>query len=423
MQCPLPMPVSWHMERVMPPFRWSILLPLLRLIVGLAILAGALWLARGWIDNPPEAKRRGAPPSKMVVEVAELVPKAERIVLHSQGTVEAITETTLISEVSGRVLAVSPSLRDGGAFNAGDVLVQIEDVDYRTALVVASGRVFEAVSAYENERARGDLALREWTRSGNRAAPTDFYLRKPQIAAAEAAVASAYANLQKAERDLQRTLVTAPYSGRVRSENVDVGQFVNSGSRLAEIFATDAAEVRLPLSSEQLAHVRLPDAGEAGPVVTLRSEFGGKSAAWPARIVRTDSAVDVQTRQLYAVAQVDDPTGRLRGGPELKMGQFVRAEIGGRLLANVLSIPRPLVREDRYILLVDAESRLQRRDIEILWREPERVLARATLNPGDKLCTTPVAYAVNGMPVATPGQGGAARPGGGGKKGQRKGPR
>jgi len=421
----LPAPDNFTMNKAVPAkIQWTKLLPVLRLIVGLLILAGAVLLAKRWIDSPPETKRFAPPPSARVVETAPLVPGAQNITLESQGTVQAITETAIIPEVSGRVTAISPSLREGGTFNAGEVLVKIEDVDYRTALIVASGTVFQAYSTYENERARADLAAREWRRSGNVKPPTDFYLRKPQIAAAEAEVATAAARLEQAERDFARTTIRAPYAGRVTTKNVDVGQVVTPGSRLAEIFATDAAEVRLPLTSEQLSQIALPAAGDtaasttAGPRVTIRSSFGGSEATWPARIVRTDSAVDVRTRQLFAVAQVDDPTGLKRGGPALKMGQFVQAEIEGKLLFNVLAIPRNLIREDRYILIVDADSKLQRRDIEILWREPARVLARAELNPGDQLCLTSVPYAVNGMPVVTPEQAAAASkkrggPGGG----------
>lgn len=420
------------MNKAVPAkFQWTKLLPVLRLIVGLLILAGAVLLAKRWIDSPPESKRFTPPPSKRVVETTPLVPGAQTITLQSQGTVQAITETAIIPEVSGRVTAISPSLREGGTFNAGEVLVKIEDVDYRTALIVASGTIFQAYSTYENERARADLAAREWRRSGNVKAPTDFYLRKPQIAAAEAEVATAAARLEQAERDFARTTIRAPYAGRVTTKNVDVGQVVTPGSRLAEIFATDAAEVRLPLTSEQLAQIVLPTANSGatgvgaastGPRVTIRSSFGGREATWPARIVRTDSAVDVRTRQLFAVAQVDDPTGLQRGGPALKMGQFVQADIEGKLLFNVLAIPRNLIREDRFILIVDADSNLQRRDIEILWREPDRVLARVDINPGDHLCLTSVPYAVNGMPVVTPEQAAAEAknrrgPGGGGPGG------
>jgi len=417
------------MKRAVPAqIQWSKLLPVLRLLVGLLILAGAVWLAKGWMDSPPETKRSAPPPQVKVVEVAPLIPGAETITLRSQGTVQAITETAIIPEVSGRVTAISPSLREGGTFNDGEVLVKIEDVDYRTALIVASGAVFQAYSTYENERARAQLAEREWRRSGNVKAPTDFYLRKPQIAAAEAEVATAAARLEQAERDFQRTTIRAPYAGRVTTKNVDVGQVVTPGSRLAEIFATDAAEVRLPLTSEQLSQIALPSSTDGSPVpgprVTIRSTFGGNAATWPARIVRTDSAVDVRTRQLFAVAQIDDPTGRKNGGPALKMGQFVQAEIEGKLLFNVLTIPRNLVREDRYVLIVDSEGKLQRRDIEILWREPELVLARTDLNPGDQLCLTSVPYAVNGMPVVTPEQAAAAakkRGGPGGSGGRQRG--
>jgi RND family efflux transporter MFP subunit len=224
-------------------------------------------------------------------------------------------------------------------------------------------------------------------------------------------LAAAEANLKTAQRNLERTEVRAPYAGRVREKNVDVGQFVTVGAPVARIYAVDAAEVRLPLPDEDLAYLDLPlnYRGESGrirgPVVTLRAGFAGRIHEWQGRIVRTEGEIDPRTRMVHVVAEVPDPYGR---GPDptrppLAAGMFVEAEIVGRTVENVAVVPRAALRSPGQVLIVDADSRLRFRDVDVLRATTDELFILDGLETGDRVNISPVEVVSDGMEVATSG--------------------
>jgi RND family efflux transporter MFP subunit len=222
-------------------------------------------------------------------------------------------------------------------------------------------------------------------------------------------LASAQAALEQAEYDLERTVLRAPYAGRIRGKQVDVGQFVSRGTSVARIYAVDVAEVRLPIPDAELAYVDIPLAyrddessqNEPGPRVTLRADFGGRAYTWQGRIVRTEGEIDPATQMVQVVAQVKDPYSRggQQGRPPLAVGMFVKAEILGNRSGSVYVLPRSVIRGENRILVVDENDRLYIRDVEVLRAESERVLVRSGLKPGDRVVVSSVETAVNGMQV------------------------
>jgi RND family efflux transporter MFP subunit len=250
-------------------------------------------------------------------------------VVTSQGTVKPRTETTLVSEVSGKVVSVSEHFIAGGFFRKGDVLLQIDPSDYRTAVKRVQANLASREARLSEEVARSEQALKDWNNLNRKGQPSDLVLRKPQLADARANVQAAEADVQKAERDLQRTNITVPYDGLVRVKRVDIGQYVTPGTQLGVTFAIDSAEIRLPLSDNDMAFLELPSAtnraGKPLPSVILRADNVGASGQWEAVIIRTEGVVDEASRVIYAVAQVIDPYGILGQSTqeELKVGTFI----------------------------------------------------------------------------------------------------
>ena len=231
-------------------------------------------------------------------------------------------------------------------------------------------------------------------------------VRAPQIAEAKALLASAEAAYEKAEYDLERTVAKAPFAGRVREKRVDVGQFVSRGSSVARLYSVDFAEVRLPISDNELEFVNLPLAyrGQneraAGPRVTLLADFAGKRHTWQGRIVRTEGEIDPRSRMVQAIAQVEDPYGKARPGrPPLAVGMFVEAEIYGKTAANVFVLPRIVLRGADQVLVVDNENRLRFRTVDILRTESDQVIIRSGLEAGERVGISIVEAAVDGMTV------------------------
>ncbi len=277
------------------------LLPLVIIVLGLGIAAALIATGPTLAPRPPDNL---AP----LVRVMTAQPRQVQLTAVTHGTVVPRTESDLIPEVSGRVIEISPQLVSGGFFNEGDVLMRIDTLDYDLALEQAKGGLTRAKSELQNARKayarQKDLAKRQSTSESQQ----DDAMNRLLIA--QASLREAQARLSKAERDLERTSMVAPFDGRVRTERVDKGQFVSRGAAVATLYATDFAEVRLPLHDDELAFMNLPLAGEpAGdpPVVLLKAEFAGGLHTWEGTIVRTEGELDAQTRMINVVARVAAP--------------------------------------------------------------------------------------------------------------------
>lgn len=375
----------------------------------LAILGACAYACWWFIANRPETPSFEAPPVVVRVEATTLKNQDYPVTVRSQGTVQARTRSTLLPEVSGKVIKVSPSFRPGGFFQANEILLEIDPVDYETARVVAKATLAEAEVVLAEESARAAQAVENWRALGKSGEPGALALRRPQVAKAEADVASAQAQIAQAERDLERTRIRAPYDGQVLEQLVDVGQFVTEGTSLGRIFAVDYVEIRLPLPEREMAFLSLPErfrdgsSGEPGARVVLRPAAGGDEIRWEGRIVRVEGAIDESTRQITAVAQVRDPYAKREGGaPPLRIGQFLEAEIAGEVLSDVFVIPRRAVRAGHEILLVGADRKLHRVRVEPIVGDTEKIVVSAigsSPQQGDILCLTPIPFAAEGATV------------------------
>ena len=169
--------------------------------------------------------------------------------------------------------------------------MEIDPSNYESAVAQAEFNLEQARLRFAQEEARGEQARKEWgSLSANE--PSPLALREPQLRAEAANIDWARESLKKAKRDLERTRIRAPYTGMVREKRSDVGQFISMGSALGTVFAIDVAEVRLPLSLDQLAYLDLPisfkgkvDATLMPPVILI-ARFAGQDHQWEGTIVR-----------------------------------------------------------------------------------------------------------------------------------------
>ncbi len=382
---------------------------LIKVLAPLLVLAGGAYGAWYLVRTRPPVETQ--PPEVIVplVRTQTAIAKSVQFKVQAQGTVVPRTESALVPEVSGRVVDVSSSLADGAFFEEGEVLLRIEPQDFELAVVRTEAEVARASHRLEIEKAEAEVARREWESLGSGEKPSPLVLRQPQLAEARAALASAQAALKQAERNLERTVLRAPYTGRVRQKNVDVGQYVTVGSAVARLYSVDYAEVRLPIPDDQLAFVRLPfdyrdgSRRPSGPRVRLSAEFAGRTHHWSGRIVRTEGEIDPQSRMIHAVAQVEDPYGRQgpAGRPPLAVGLFVQAEIFGKQARGVFVLPRAALRGPDRLIVVDSENRLRFREVEVLRSQGEQVIVGQGLQEGERVLLSPLDTAVEGMRVRT----------------------
>ncbi|KID57305.1 hemolysin D [Pseudoalteromonas luteoviolacea] len=378
-----------------------------RFILPIAILTVSVLLVVFISSNPPQSKRgKGKPQAKMVVDFEVVKEKPFTMMIDSYGIVKPRTQSVLVAQVSGEISYVSDSFRDGGFFEKGALLLQIDERDYKAEVQVAKAALLNAQQSLLEEEARGKQAQIDWLRLGDGGEASDLVLRKPQLEAQKANVLSAQAKLAKAELALERTRLVAPFDGRILSKKVDLGQVVSNNSQLAEIYATDYVEIRLPINNRDLAFMRLPEhfrdgkANTPNPEVFLYSDLV-KAQRWRGAVVRTEGAISELSQQLYVVAQVDDPFSVEQAGDfAIKIGQYVNAQITGRTLEGAIAIPSSAIYQGTYVYILEEQDLLMRKDITISWQNDQFAIVDSGLVAGMRLVTTPLGQVSSGTPVA-----------------------
>lgn len=375
------------------------LAPALVLLVGVAIS----WFFL--VGKPKPEARPISEPVAQGVEVLRAKPDTHALTVTTQGSIAPRREIDLVAQVAGTVQAVTGDFAAGGFVAAGEMLVQIEQADYEIALVRAKAIVADAEQNLATIKGQARQAKREWRDVGN-AEANALFLKKPQTASAQAQLAAAKADLRKARLDLQRTSIGAPFAGRIRETFVDIGQYVTPGTPVARLYATDVVEVRLPLTDRQVALLALPLASRAKNAavkvpVALTGIFGGRAWQWQAYVTRTDASIDLQTRIIYAVAEVPEPYAEQADSerPPLAIGQFVEAELSGKSLDDVLLLPRAALRPGDVIWLAE-DDKLQIAAVQILQMNSRQVAVRGDFDVAVDVIVSPLALAVAGMPIA-----------------------
>ena len=340
-----------------------------------------------------EDKQRIVP----AVEVVDVVKSDYRVEIETQGVVESVRETMLAAEVGGRVMEVAGALKQGGTVEKGARLVQIDPADYRSALAAAEVRRAEAELALEQERAKVEQAKLDWDKLGIGKPLNPLVLRKPYLDAAEAKAASAVQEAAKARRDVERTEILAPFDAGVRSVNVEIGAVVAPGTMVAELYASNELEVRLPLSLEDFGFLARNDDGNVQGEVTLRGKIGIEEYIWKAEPVRVDPEIERKTLSANIAVRVIPTDGN--EFPLPPVGLFVNAEIEGKLLDGVTEIPRRALLEGNRVIVVGDGGKIDFRDVEVLRLTESSAVIHGGLDAGDRVILTRLSAPVVGMAV------------------------
>jgi RND family efflux transporter MFP subunit len=374
----------------------------IQLLIVVALLGGSAYYANWKIENRPVAEAVESPVVLPILEVVTARVAPFQLTVRGQGEVGAREVTALVSEVSGRVLRISPALVSGGSFRAGDVLVELDPVDLEVGRARSAALLEQARTALQREEAEAAVARRQFEALGS-GEGSDLALRKPQVDEAKARVAAAEADLARSLRDLQRTSLRAPFDGRVRQESAGLGQLVSRGQVLAELFSTDRAEVRVPVPDEDLGDLQLATIGvvDDGPGAWLTANFAGEERRWRGRVLRVEGELDRTSRMPTLIVGVDDPYGAAseQAGAPLMPGLFVDVTIEGRHEPAGVLLPRAALRASSKIFVVDDQDRLRYRTVTVAWRDRDHVLVTEGLDDGERVCVSPLAAPVDGMRV------------------------
>lgn len=376
----------------------KIAVPLLIIIFGIVIMVTL-------VSRRPAPNREIRNDPGVLVQVFRAEKKNTEITVKGTGTVEAAQEVSVIPQVSGLVVHISPHLHVGGFFRTNDTLFKIEDTDYKLALERAIAARAKAEYELATIESQARIARAEWERinKDKQSPPNPLVVYEPQLKNAQAALASAEADVKKAELDLERTKIRAAFNSRVRSENIDIGQYVRTGTSVAVLSGTDTAEIVVPLPLDDLRWLSIPRSGDKikGSQASVGLNVGGKWYDWHGHVVRSTGEVDPKSRMMQIVVEIHDPYGltekKDRARPALAVGTFVDVLIKGRTVKDVFTIPRTAFRDNSTVWVMDSTNKLKIRKVVPLRIEKQEVIIAEGIGEEDMIVVTNVSGAADGM--------------------------
>jgi RND family efflux transporter MFP subunit len=371
------------------------------LVSVMILLAGVALMVLIFKTEPTATRGDVARETAMLVEVRTAERGRFTPVIEVMGQVVPAREVTLQPRVSGRVIELAEAFEPGGRVAEGSALLRIDPADYQVALRQRRSELAQARADLELEQGRlgeihpgaGLLQLRlaQHQDPGNR----DLVLRQPQLKQARARVDFAEAALRRAELDLQRTRISAPFDAQILSRDVATGSQVGSGDSLARLVATDRYWVAASVPLSQLRWLRF---AEQGAPVSLRHEAAwGPSRSRQGRLQRLVGELDANARLARVLVSVEDPLA-LRadaGTPSLMLGAFVRTAIEGRALDDVVRLDRNLLRREDTVWVME-DGALDIRDVTVLLRDGDYAYISEGLEQGDQVVATDLATVVDG---------------------------
>lgn len=383
-------------------FIWRALIFVLPILVITAAIGSVMIMSA----LKPKPEEKDNPIKAVPVLTATAIQDDVTLRVTTQGEVQPRTEINMVPQVGGRISYMSPNFIEGGQFKKGETLFTIEDTDYQLRVVQARAAVAQAQTVLMREQTEAEIALADWEDIGKGRKASALTLREPQMAEAAARLASSDAMLDEAKLQLSRTIIRAPFTGRVTSRNVDQGEFVSPGTAIGQVYSIDVMDVRLPLTNDDLRRAGLQigyqaQKGAEPITVDLSANVGGVSAHWTGEIVRTDSRYDSTTRVLYAYAEVRDPFGKgSDNGVPIAPGLFVTGAIGGQTFKNVITVPRAALRGNDQIYVANSDSTLSIKTVEVISTNRQQAVIRSGINIGDNVVTSPIRGVSEGMKIA-----------------------
>jgi RND family efflux transporter MFP subunit len=362
----------------------------------LLIIASVLYIL-GQIS--PEPIQEQAP---IDVNVQILTPIDYQIKIKSTGTTTPITQTVLTSEVGGEVIYRSRKFSEGSSVISGEILAKIDDTDlqlqYKNALLqLASAEVQFAV-----QQAEAEIAQEAWEQIGEGTAK-DLTAKKPQLKQAKAALEVANAQVQSAEKKLNKTEITAPYTGRIQNINIDLGSTIIPGQPVGSMYTSNEIEVTLSVKDSDLQFLDIPmDGRKLNPdqksIVIIKSIYRGEMQEWAGNLERVDGVIDPMTRMIKLIANFKNNFIE-ETKPILPIGLFVEAEINGKQLEDIFMIPNTALTPNNELLVLNQNDALEIRKVKVITRMKNYILVKEGIKAGERVVVSKLSIITNGMLV------------------------
>ena len=380
-----------------------------RIVLPIAILIGCFLISGYLIRNPTSVGETAVEIIPVSVRVAEVDLESVDLVVGSQGKVQAAQTVSLSAPVAGPVEWISPNMEAGGYVEAGQILLRLDAADFETAVERSRANLQQALA--ESEFADVELARMRELATQRLASDSQLQDAQRRSNVNHARLIEAQASHEQALLDLERTEIKAPFNAVIQSRDVELGQYINRAQTVALLFGADEVEVRVPLAIRQLGFLdvplgqrgEIPD--ESAPEVLITGMYGGQKYNWPGKLVRIEASIDPNSNTVQTIIRVSQPSMDTEHNMDgfhripLPIGLYVEADIQGRTVDNVISLPRTVIRNNNQVLVVDAENKMHYRDVEIFRLEEQQVLISSGILPGERICISPIQAVVDGMAV------------------------
>ena len=373
------------------------------LLCAVLVLAGAAALMLIFNTEPEVQRESAVRETAMLVDVISVEAGTFRPMIEVMGTVRPAREVTLRPRIGGEVIDIAAEFVPGGEVGAGDMLLRLDDADYRIALEQRQSELQQAIAELEIEHGRQQIAENDYRQLNKDLQPENraLVLREPQLKSAEAGVRAARAAVDKAQLDLERTTVRAPFHAQVLSREVNLGSQVSPGSALARLVGVDTYWVESTVPLDRLRWLSFAEDTATGSPVAVRHR-----SAWSPDQVREGylyrlvGELEGETRMARVLVAVDDPLGRGSGAalPSLIIGSFVECRIQGRPIEDVVRVPRDLVRKGDTVWLM-RDGLLAVQPVTIVFQDAEFAYVGEGLAADDRVVTTSLATVRDGIPL------------------------
>jgi RND family efflux transporter MFP subunit len=391
-------PLSDPGSRHRPPAETRMLMVVLCLVIVAAGALGAFTLIR----TAPKSQKR--PPRQLapLVSVQQVYPGTRQVVIQAMGSVVPERDLTLKSRVAGEIVHLHPEFAEGGVIGKGELILRIDDEDYRLLVAQRQRAVADADYSLKLELGRQGIARHEWALlNGGKPDPeadADLALRKPHLEKAKADLTGAQAELQAAQLQLERTQIYAPFNAIVRTKLVEKGSQVAAQETLATLAGTDEYWVQASVPVDRLQWIRIPD-DHSHPGAPAEIVYQGGTRR-QGRVKMLLSDLETEGRMARLVIAVTDPLSLKasdKGLPAMIIGEYVRVAIQGRQIDGAFRLPRAALRDNAHVWVAGKDDRLEIREVRTIWRDMDTVMLQEGLRPGDRVIVSDLATPVPGM--------------------------
>ena len=378
---------------------------LVKIILPLMILSVAVIIAVVLIKNRPHIKRSAPRPSTALVAVVPLSRQDITVTINGQGIVMPARQVALKAQVSGRIIAMDPEFYPGCRVAKDQSLCRIEPNDYVLDVQQARANVLNAQAEMELEMGYQDVAQAEWNLLGIGDDATEqertLALRVPQLKQKNAAVMIQQSQLARAELDLHRTEITAPFNAIVLEKHIDPGTVVSTQDTLGTLAGTDRYWVQVSIPTDRLSWIDWPDdehASHTAAPAEVLYQRGTTTHRRSGHVLSLLGDLDPDGLMARILIEVNHPLDDTSSQP-LLLGDYVTVQIQGRTLSDVFVIDRQWLHDNDTLWIADADNRLDIRPVQCLWKDERTVCIGTGLTDGERLITTNLPAPIAGMPL------------------------